>query len=263
MLFPKVEVREPLLSRSSHKGARVVEFVEIPLDTGKSQRALIALARGANAMRTYRVDIARSAYCDGADFARKDRDGFLEAAGSLLLTQLMDGIGPIHAQTSCLLEAGEILDYEVFQQSERFMEAYTPREQALPIMEPRLALLDLIRYNHAQYWLRGQSAGLMDDKERADQLIALKDGKTAWTLATIGMDTAEKRFGSDHWWVSVMNVRRVLALHILGESEQGRKLAAQTMNALSEWATDGECDPLFAVDYALMKQAAEGSLQLS
>lgn len=263
MLFPRIDTRAQLLAIGDVRGARIVEQVDINMATALSQRAVVFMTRAQTAMRTYRVEAARVLYCDAAAAAREDRDGFAEAAAVMLLTLLMDGIGPKEAQPASCAEAAELLDYDIFSRREELTEKRMERQFAVQIMEPRLELQELIALNRAEYDVRTKSIGSVDARKRTDALLIHRSGDAAVRVAEAGKNNAARTFGRDHWWCAVFEARRVMAMLIRDGklTDEARKAAVAALNLFAEWSQDG--DTTFAVDVEMMTQAAAGTLVIA
>jgi hypothetical protein len=261
MLFPKVDVRENLLGSGTMGGARITEQVEIHLDDAhRSERSLLSLVRGQNAMRLYKVDVARVGYCDGITFAREDDDDLLAAAGITLQAQLMDGMSPAGPLTS-LTEARDLLNRDIAAMQETLTDQRAKRDQALIVMQPRMDLLDLLEHNITQYELQRDANFLRDAKRFADQQLVQRHPETALQIAKTAWESAKNLFGETHWLCAVMNVRCALALHMLGRHTEVAKLAKTVIAQFEEWSTSApEVDSVFLVDCTLMQQAAAGQL---
>lgn len=265
MLFPKIDTRAQLLAAGDTRGAKVINQLEICMATALSQRAVAMMNRAQTAMRTYRVEAARVLYSDAATAAREDRDGFAEAAAMMLLSQLLDGCyGRPEAQGLSCAEAAEVLGYDIFGRSEELLEKRMKRDIAVTIMQPRLALRDLLAHNREHYEVRTKSGALVDARKRADQLIGHRSADAAIHVAEAGRDNAARTFGRDHWWAAAFETRRVLAMIIRDRkvSDEARKIAVHAINLYSEWSHEGT-DPAFAIDVDMMTQAADGTLVLA
>lgn len=260
MKFPKVDVRENLLSTAAMRGARIVEQVELRMDgLCRSNRALLALARGQAAMNTYRVEVARVAYADGITHARDDHDDLLLACAITLQALLLDGIssaGPLPA----LRDAREALLRDIAATQESLMDRRCKREEALSVMQPRCDLLELIDHNIAQYELQRSASQLHESKKFADSLIAQRKPETALQVATTAAENAKNMLGRDHWLVAVMDVRRALAMFLLGRHDEVAKLARGVIATFEEWSSGEDVDNAFRVDCLLMRQAVAGQL---
>jgi hypothetical protein len=260
MLFPKVDVREAILSNATYTGARIIEQVQISLNAAsKSKPALVALERGQSAMVMYRVDVARTAYTDACSHAREGNDQLLLAAGEVLLASLFDNISA-ETPLTMLEKAHNVLKQDINAQQEELIDRRAKREDALVLMQPRFDLLDVVEHNIRQYELQRDARTVRDAKRWADEHMAARRLETAAQVALRGAESARNTFGADHWLVAVMNTRRALALHLLGQHDAVAPLARAAVVTFEEWSTDLDVDNAFRVDCELMRQAAAGQL---
>lgn len=261
MLFPKVDVRENLLSNGSMHGARIREQVDIGMsEVTRSKPALISLERAQNAMRLYKVDVARVGYTNGIEYARADKDDLLTAAGIALQALLMDGIsavGPLPA----LCEARDVLMRDIAAMQDLLTDQRAKREKAIVVMQPRMDLLDVLKHNIAQYELLRDAHHLHDAMRFADKQLAQRRPETALQIAKTGAESARNVLGPNHWFVAVMETRRVLAMFTLKQHDEVPKLAKRAIAIFEEWSYSApEVDNAFSVDWELMRQAVAGQL---
>jgi hypothetical protein len=242
MQFHRIDVRQGLLSNSFNRGARHVEQVDIDFSTARSENARKMLERGQGQSRMYNVDAARRSYCEAAELARRDKDGFVEAAAGMLLTMLMDGMTNSNSQPHFMESALAALDYEIFCLSEQFLADAAKREVTVPILHPRNTLRDLIVDNLAQYKFRQDSLLIADTKTNIDRHLAAGDWNAAANVSKIGAENAGEMFGQDHWWVGVMLVRRATALLRMQQLQMAQPLVQRAAFIFQEWTdftTDG------------------------
>lgn len=226
MLFPKMDVRLNLLSGAKGKrfGKRIDE-IDIDMTTATSPGALEALNIGHSAMRRYDVETARRRLCEASERARKEKDGFIEAASTMLLTIQADGVVNSESQPQFMADAAKIIDFEVFALTERFTEEMATPEVARPIILPRLALQELIEHNLAQYQLRQQSLSIADTRIDVDRYLSAGNWLAAENVSKSACKNAIAIFGERHWWRGVMLTR--LATSLLRQQKPGARRLAQ------------------------------------
>lgn len=255
MLFPRIDVREGLLCNNYNRGARRAEEIEIDLSTATSAEARRLLERGHGQARVYMVDTARRFYCDAAELARKHRDGFIEAAAGMLQTILMDGMTNSNSQPHFLEGALEALDYELYGLRERLTEARAPRDQAIPIMNPRIALRDLIEENLSQYRFRQDSLLLAETMTNANRQLAAGNWFAAESVSRIGSENATATFGADHWWNAVMLVRQATALLRQQQVERAKPLLQKAAFVFAEWSDFADNGGVFKQELDILRVA--------
>lgn len=236
MLFPRIEVKECLLRGTGMPMlGRQVENIEIDMTSARSSTALAHLERARGQADRYMIDNARRSYCDASECARREKDGFVEAAAIMALTQLMDGTTNGSSQPYMLGQALAALDFEIFGLQAELLEARTPRAVALLVMTPRLELRDLIEENQRQFQFRQDSLMLAETRSNIDRHLAAGRWVEAANVARIGSQNAVGTFGSDHWWNAVMLLRLSTALLRQQQVAQAQKAIANVKAMLDEW----------------------------
>lgn len=237
MLFPRVDVKECLLRNSSgmRMSGRYVERIEIDMTSARSQKALTHLERAKNQADRYMVEQARRFYCDASECARREKDGFVEAAAVMSLALLMDGTVNGSSQPHYLGQALEALDFELYGLRQQMLTDRTPREVALPIMTPRVALRDLIEENQRQFQFRQDSLLLAETKTNIDRHLAAGRWVEAANVARIGSQNVTEMYGKDHWWNAVMLLRLGTALLRQQEVAKAQQAVAHVGSILDEW----------------------------
>jgi hypothetical protein len=259
MLFPRIDVREVLLKSTQYRGAKVVAEVDIDVVTAsRSKPATNALQLGQYAERRYDVEQARKQLSDASIIARREKDGFIEAAALMRMTINADGVSNSSSQPDFLKAAQEVLEYDIFAMQEELTEKRTPRDQAVPIMKPRLDLLELIKHNRAQYELRQQSLLLCDTRNNANRLLSQASWFNAENVSRTGLTNATKLFGPGHWWNAVMLVRLTSAMLRQGKHKEAAPLVERAAMIFGEWSDDSDH---FREELGLL-QAAQSDIKL-
>lgn len=260
MLFQRIDVREALLRAVQYRVAKVVGEVDIDVVTAsRSKEALNQLQIGQYAERRYQVDIARRHYAEASSIARREKDGFIEAAALTRLTMNADGTVNSASQPDFLRAAIEVLEFDIYTMQEQFLEQRTAREVALPLMQPRTDLLELIKHNFEQYELRQKSANLCETRNNAGRLLAQGRWFNAEAVARTGVSNATKVFGAQHWWNAVMLVRLSTALLRQGKHKEAAPLVARAAALFHEWSDDST--GYFNEEIGLL-QAAQSDVKL-
>ncbi|MBX9689563.1 MAG: hypothetical protein K2X27_22830 [Candidatus Obscuribacterales bacterium] len=238
MKFDKLEVIESLLNvRSKDRSIRRAETVEIEVEqSASSKKALELLLQGFDQASRYNIEAARRAFCEAMETARRDRDGFIEAAACLHRVQLMHTQNsPAGSQQSFLKDALEVLDFDIFAQESKLTESRAKPEDARPIILPRLALKELLQHTLAQYDLRQQSMGMADSLCYFEEHLSKGNFVSAESVARSAESNAEKSFGRDHWWHALSRLWLSRACRRQGKIAEADKLAASAEQALLEW----------------------------
>lgn len=240
--FPRVDVRHGLLTNSGARIGRNVEQVGIDFATTRSVKARDLLERGLSQARMYNIDASRRTYCDAAQVARSEKDGFVEAAVGMLLALQSDGITNSNSQSHFLEEALKALDYEMFGWSEVFLADGAPRDVTVPILHPRNTLRKLIVDNLEQFNFRQDSLLIADTRTNIDRHLAQGNWLQAGNVAKVGVENATSMFSENHWWVAVMMVRRATALLRQQQPKLALPLVKRAAYIFQEWTdftTDG------------------------
>ncbi len=256
MLFPKVDARHSLLTSTDRLYAREVGGVLIDFETARSQRAVELLQAGHSAARSYHIQRARLSLSDAAELARKDRDGFVEAAASALLSIHMDsGAGPYSAQPHFLAEAVATLDYEIFVIEDEMYSREAKQEVAKPLLLPRLALLAALKENLVQFEIRERSQHLFSTRVMLDNHLMQSNWVPAENVARTGLQNAGKIFGWDHWWCAVMKVRLATALLRQQKTKEAQEQVRHASNIFSEWMDGNTTDAVYKFELDTLQTA--------
>jgi hypothetical protein len=201
------------------------------------------------------IDAARLLYCDASEKARHEKDGFIEAAATMLQTLLMDGMSPSGSQLHFLDQALQTLDFELFSLREQFMAQRTPRKVAVVAMAPRLELRDLIEENKRQFQLREDCLLLAETRLNVDRHMASGQWFQASNVAQIGLQNTIEMFGTDHWWNAVMMVRLATALLRQQKVAKAQSLIANVGSILDEWTDYSVKGDVFAFERDALRTA--------
>jgi hypothetical protein len=258
MLFPRLDVKECLIRGDGiRRNARQLEQLEIDLTGARSSSARELLERAQGQVARYMIDNARRLNCEASEVARQEKDGFVEAAATMLQTILMDGMSPGASQVHYLDQALQAMEFELFVCREQLLANRTPRAEALVIMTPRLALRDLIEENKGQFQLREDSLLLAETRLNIDRALANGEWVKAINVARIGSQNATEQFGADHWWNAIMMAR--LATALLRQQQPVGTVHTLVIRAgfiLDEWTDFSAKSDVFAFEKDILRTAA-------
>lgn len=261
MQFPRVDVRYGLLSNAGTRFARHVEQIEIPIEkTCISQDGCVLLLSAERSMRSYMGDAARAKLASASQLARRDKDGFVEAAALVHLTLLRDGETHHSSQIHFLDQALEALEFEIYTLGVQYLADGARREVTDPVMLPRVALRDLMRLNREQFQLRQDSLMLAETRIRLEHLIERGDLVAAKNIAGTGITNACQQYGYDHWWHAVMLVRLGTALLRMGETEQAQRAVQHAEQILLEWTVDELGQSVFKKECTMLQAVRVGAV---
>lgn len=236
MLLPRIDVKEGLLhGDGTRRYGRCVEKIEIDMTTATNQDAVAMLIRGQHQAERYNMEQARRLNCEASEQARLSKDGFVEAAATMVQTILMDGLTNNQSQPHFLGQALTTLDAELDRQRDSMTTARTTRKDALPIMTPRLDLRELIEENLRQFQFRQDSLMLAETRVNCDRHLAAGAWEPAVSVARIGSQNATELFGADHWWNAVFRVRLATALLRMQEVVRARQALDKVASIFDEW----------------------------
>lgn len=231
----RIDVRHGLLTNSGVCIGRNVEQVDIDLTTARSAEARDLLERGVSQARMYNIDASRRSFCDASETARRDKDGFVEAAAGTLLALQADGMTNTSSQSYFLQQALKALDFEIFGWSQRFLDDAAPRDVSAPILQPRNTLRELIVDNLEQFNFRQDSLLIAETRTNINRHLAQGNWLQAGNVAKIGAENATEMFGENHWWVAVMLVRRATALLRQQQAKMAQPLVKRAAYIFAEW----------------------------